>query len=80
MVDIDVFALSFLVTLSFSTLEEYGNVTFLSLNKKVTKEVSQRGATKKRPLWKPQPLLHPTGENVPIFTSLQGENFQAFEL
>ena len=27
------------------------HVTFLSLNKKVTKEVSQRGATKKYMLW-----------------------------
>ena len=47
------------------------HVTFLSLNKKVTKEVSQRGATKMRPLWKPPPPRHPIPENVPIFGHLQ---------
>ena len=50
-----------------------GYVTFLSLNKKVTKEVSQRGATKMRPLWKPPPPRHPTPENVPIFRCLPRE-------
>ena len=50
------------------------HVTFLSLNKKVTKEVSQRGATKMRPLWKPPPHRHPTPENVPIFGRLPREN------
>ena len=48
----------------------YGNVTFLFPNKKVTKEIGQRGATKMRPLWKPPPLLHPIPENVPIFGCL----------
>ena len=47
------------------------HVTFLSLNKKVTKEVSQRGATKMRPLWKPPPLRKPASKNVPIFERLQ---------
>ena len=41
--------------------------------KKVTKECGQRGATKMRPLWKPQPQRHPTSENVPIFGSLPGK-------
>ena len=54
-----------------------GNVTFLSLNKKVTKEVSQRGSTKMRPLWKPQPHRHPTPENVPIFGRLPQANLQS---
>ena len=58
------------------------NVTFLSLNKKVTKEVSIGEALRKGALpYVPHPpLLHPTGENVPIFASLPGENSQIAEL
>ena len=54
------------------------HVTFLSLNKKVTKEVSQRGATKMRPLWKPPPHHWPASKNVPIFERLQLKNLQFF--
>ena len=55
-----------------------GHVTFLSLNKKVTKEISQRGATKMRPLWKPPPLRHPVSKNVPIFEHLLLKDLQVF--
>jgi len=60
---------------------KYSNVTFLSLNKKVTKEVSQRDSTKNHilwydchPLWKRQPV----SKNVPIFERLQFKNLQVF--
>ena len=55
-----------------------GHVTFLSLNKKVTKEVSIGEALRKCALpYEPHPPhRHPTGENVPIFASLQGENLR----
>ena len=40
------------------SFQEPSNVTFLSLNKKVTKELSQRVAFyKDAPLWKPPPAV-----------------------
>ena len=71
-------AFMLLKSISFCKSITAVNVTFLSLNKKVTKEVSQRGASKRRPLWKPPPLRRPTPENVPIFGSLQGGKLQVF--
>jgi len=56
-------------------------VTFLSPNKKVTKEVGIGEALRKSALpYVPHPpQRHPTAENVPIFGSLQRENLQHFE-
>ena len=50
---------------------EWGRCYFLVSNKKVTKEVDQRGATKMRPLWNPPPHRRSVRKNVPIFAHLR---------
>ena len=59
-----------------------GNVTFLSPNKKVTKEIGIGEALRKGALpYVPHPPhLHPTPENVPIFGGLPAANLQGFAM
>ena len=67
---------------TFSQINKYGNVTFLSPNKKVTKEIDIGEALRKcaLPYVPLPPHLHPIPENVPIFGYLQSVNLQVFEL
>ena len=60
---------------TFSQSNKFGNVTFLSPNKKVTKEVGIGEALRKGALpYVPYPPhRRPTRENVPIFAGLPGK-------
>ena len=67
---------------TFSQTKKCGNVTFLSPNKNVTKEVGIGEALRKSALpYVPHPpLRHPIPENVPIFGHLHKAMWQHFEL
>ena len=73
-----------MAVLRHSLLQLYAapNVTFLSLNKKVTKENSIGKVLRKSALpYVPHPPhRHPTGENVPIFACRPEENFPISEV